>query len=278
MMPASVPVLDVERIRAARRNACLGAVLHYRESTESTNSDAHQVARSGVAEGVAVLAEAQTRGRGRLGRVWVSPPRRNLYLSIVLRPQAPISAAPQLALVAGAAAAAAIRRWCSLAVLKWPNDVLIDGRKVCGILAEMDTAPDGNAYVVIGIGVNLNMADEDFPPELRDKATALQSAIGSVIDRTAFTIALLEELEDRYRRYQQAGFAAIRQEWESLSGFFGRSVTVDDGGRSCHGTALGLDEEGRLRLQLASGEVTYIVSGDVTVVDGYAPQKPAGSS
>lgn len=278
MMPPIAAPLDIERLRTARQGTRFGSVLQYRESTESTNEDAQILARGGAAEGTVVVAEAQTRGRGRLGRVWVSPPRRNLYLSIVLRPHVALSAAPQLALVAGAAAAAAVRRWCPRAVLKWPNDVLIDGRKVCGILAEMEGGADEVAYVVVGIGVNLNMDDDDFPPDLRGKGIGLRSATGTDIDRTAFAIVLLEEWEDRYRRFRAAGFAAVRQEWESLSGFFGREVTIDDGGRQSSGTAVGLDDDGRLRLRLASGELTSVVSGDVTVVGGYPSRHPVDHS
>lgn len=269
-MPNRLAPLDVDRIRAARADGRFGATIHYRESTESTNSDAQQLARDDAAEGTVVVAETQTRGRGRLGRAWTSPPLRNLYMSIVLRPRITTGQTPQIALVAGAAAAATLRQWCSRANLKWPNDVLIDGRKVCGILAEMEAGPQGVASVILGIGVNLNMADDDFPPDLRDKAIGLSQATGAAVDRTAFASGLLEQLEAIYDQFIGGGFAAIRSRWESLSSFFGREVEIDDGSRRFRGTASGLAEDGSLRLRLTGGEEVDVVAGDVTVVGGYA--------
>jgi BirA family biotin operon repressor/biotin-[acetyl-CoA-carboxylase] ligase len=217
-----------------------------------------------------VIAETQTRGRGRLGRSWTSPPFRNLYLSLILRPAIAVNLAPQLALVAGAAATRAIRRWSAKADLKWPNDVLIDGRKVCGILAEMEAAQEKVAHAILGIGVNLNMQAGDFPPDLRGKAIGLQEACGATIDRAAFTVALLAQLESSYDRYLRSGFAALRSEWESLSSFFGRRIEIVDGDVRRSGTAVGLTDTGALRLRSPGGDEVSVVAGDVTVVEGYA--------
>src|SRR5512139_1352036 len=160
-----LPVDDVRRACAAQR---FGQVIEYVETTESTNTLAQERARAGAGEGTVVIAETQTRGRGRLGRAWLSPPYRNLYLSIVLRPPLPPGAAPRLALVVGLATAETVAEWAPDAAVKWPNDVVVDGQKVAGILTEMDADSERVRFVIAGIGVNLNIGTEEFPPELRD--------------------------------------------------------------------------------------------------------------
>jgi BirA family biotin operon repressor/biotin-[acetyl-CoA-carboxylase] ligase len=191
-------------------------------------------------------------------------------MSIVLRPPIAVSQAPQLALVVGAAAAEAIREWTPRATLKWPNDVLVDGRKVSGTLTELEAAGDTIAFVVAGIGVNLNIQNEEFPDDLRDKAIGLCSVTGAAIDRVAFASALLARLESLYDMYLAAGFSVIRPRWEALSTLLGRRLQVDDGGRLYVGVALGLADDGTLRLRLDDGCEQTIVAGDVTLVDGYA--------
>jgi len=266
---AHVP-LSIEDIRHARALARIGRSVHYGDSVTSTNSLASQLARDGAADGTVVIAETQTKGRGRLGRSWVSPPHRNLYLSVVLRPPLAASAAPLLTLVAGLAVAETVREWTSRAALKWPNDVLIDGRKVAGILTELEAAEGQVSFVILGIGVNLNVAAEDFPLELRDRAIGLCMAAGDVIDRTAFTTHLLSRLEERYDQFLREGFAAIRPLWEGLSCLSGRRVEIDSGGTRHTGVVIGLGADGSLRLRDTAGQEVSIVAGDVTVIDGYA--------
>ncbi len=270
MNQAAKTPLDVQRIRALCTGRRFGTEIVYREQTESTNSDAQHLAREGAPEGTVVVAESQSRGRGRLGRDWISPAWRNLYLSLILRPPISPAQAPQLGLVAGAAAAAAIQELCPRAALKWPNDVLIDLRKVCGTLTEMEASDDAVAYVIIGIGVNLNMQDDEFPPDLRDKATSLAAVLGREVDRTDFAALLLQQLELFYDRYLHQGFAAIREDWKRLSPFFGQTLEIDDGQRRYRGTALGLADDGTLIMRTEAGEEMRVVAGDVTVVDGYA--------
>lgn len=232
---------------------------------DSTQRVARELARDGAAEGTCVVAEAQTAGRGRLGRTWHSPAGLNLYASIVLRPAAEPGAVPQLALVAGIAVAAAIRAATQLpAQLKWPNDVLIDGRKVAGILTEMEAEVERVRFVIAGIGVNVNAPARAFPPELRSTATSLAIAAGRRVDRPAFAARLLAELEDRVGRFAAGGFAALRAEWEGLSCLTGRAVTVTAADGRTTGTVRGIDDDGALRLATASGEAR-IVAGEVTL-------------
>jgi BirA family biotin operon repressor/biotin-[acetyl-CoA-carboxylase] ligase len=271
MTAAQVDVpLSIDSLRAARSAARLGRAIHYFESVDSTNSAAHHLAATFAAEGTVVIAETQTRGRGRLGRSWISPPLRNLYMSVVLRPPLSATAAPQLSLLAGLAAAETIREWTPRACLKWPNDVLIDGRKVCGILTELEAEGGRVAFVILGIGVNLNSTEDDFPAELHGKAVSLRSTTGAIVDRTAFTERLLSQLEARYDLFLREGFAAIHPLWEALSGLTGRYVRIDDGGTHYEGRVAGIAEDGSLRVRDAAGQAFQVMVGDVTVVDGYA--------
>jgi len=262
--------LDVAAVRRRRADARVGRDVHYAATLESTNDTARELALAGTADGTVVVAEQQTRGRGRLGRSWESPPYRNLYLSVVLRPAIPAQQAPQLALVAGLATAEAVREWAPAAALKWPNDVVIDGRKVAGILTEMEAVGTDVRFVIVGIGVNVNTVAEDFPPELRDRAVGLCTAAGRAVDRAAVAVALLARLEARSDDFVAGGFAPLRPAWERLSCLGGRRVCVAEGAQRVEGVVAGLTDDGALRLVDAAGVETCVLAGDVTVVGGYA--------
>ena len=235
---------------------------------DSTQQVARDLARAGAAEGTAVVAEEQTAGRGRLGRTWHSPPGENLYCSVVLRPPRAPGEVPQIALVAGIAVAAAIEETTGRRpAIKWPNDVLLDGRKVAGILTEMESEIDRVHHVIAGIGVNLNT--RRFPRELREKASSLLLLTGKAVDRARFAAGLLAALEARYGRYLTVGFASVRTEWESYSCLTGTEVRVQGPGGEVAGRVLGLDDDGALRLRGTDGGVTRIVAGEVTVRGGY---------
>ncbi|HJQ83232.1 MAG TPA: biotin--[acetyl-CoA-carboxylase] ligase [Candidatus Binatia bacterium] len=244
--------------------------VHWHEEVDSTQRVARELADAGAPEGTTVIAERQTAGRGRLGRVWHSPPGLNLYCSILLRPPLPPHAVPQVALVAGTAVAAAVAAQSTATpAIKWPNDVLVGGRKVAGILVEMDSEMERVRHVLVGIGVNLNAPAAAFPRQLRAKATSLLVATGRRVDRAAFAGRLLAELEARYGRYLSGGFASVRTEWESWSCLGGRDVCVAGPEGEVSGRVLGLDDDGALRLAAPDGGVVRIVAGEVTVRDGY---------
>jgi len=261
--------LAVDDLRQRRAGSRFGARLEYFASTDSTNTMAERLARGGAAEGTVVIADAQTQGRGRLGRSWASPANRNLYLSLLLRPELAPQLAPQLALVAGVATVETIRLWAPQAVLKWPNDVLIDGRKVAGLLAEMGTDGERLQHVVVGIGVNLNVRIDEMPPELRDKAGSVFEASGTVVDRVAFIDQLLDRLEQCCDAYRDGGFAVMRPRWEAHANMIDRLVCIDDGQRRYEGRVIGLGDDGTLRLRDVAGHELRIIAGDVTVVGGY---------
>lgn len=252
----------------------LGRSLVCKALTGSTNSDASALGRSGAPEGTVVVADAQTAGRGRLGRSWVSRPGLNLYMSILLRPRIVPAAAPQLALVAGLAVAEAFEEEGAAASIKWPNDVLLGGRKACGILTELEAEADRVEFVVVGIGVNLNSVDEDFPPELRTRATSLRLARGREVERARFAGQLLSRFERCYERFRAHGFGGLASEWERRSALVGRELTVEGPGEVLRGEYAGVDADGALLLrQLGAdgqaGEIRRVLAGDVTIVGGY---------
>jgi BirA family biotin operon repressor/biotin-[acetyl-CoA-carboxylase] ligase len=248
----------------------LGRTLHYADDVDSTNRWARELARAGAREGTVVIADAQTAGRGRLGREWFSPAGRNLYISVILRPAVPPGEVPQLALVAASAVAAALRDVAGLRpAIKWPNDVLIDRKKVAGILAEMDSEADLVTFAVVGIGVNLNVSARELGPTLRRTATSVRVATGKTTDRAAFTGRLLGALEERYCRFLDEGFGALRDEWEQYSCLTGRRVTVAGADGVQRGQVVGVDRDGALCLRVADGKTVRVLAGDVTLPGAY---------
>jgi len=177
------------------------------QETSSTNDIVDKMGRDDVPEGVAVFAESQVKGRGRLGREWVSPPGRGLWFSVLLRPELPPQAATQITIAAATALARAVRARTEVAPeIKWPNDLLVRGRKLCGILTEMSAELDSIRYVVLGIGLNVNFAAEDWPPALRPLATSLLLETGHPVRRAELAAAILRELDGDYRRLRRGGF------------------------------------------------------------------------
>ena len=259
-----VPAEIRKHFRAQRLR---GEILHH-DVVDSTNRLAIELARGGAAEGTSVVAEKQTAGRGRLGRVWESPPGLNLYLSVVLRPALSPVEVPRLTLAAAVAVADAIVAATGLdPAITWPNDVLLGGRKVAGILTEPEAEAERVRFVVVGIGVNLNSLEIDFPPELRDKATSLAIAAGRGVDRAAFTGALLGTLDEVYGEMLRSGFGGLRARYESFHTLPGRRVVVG-GGRPITGVVRGIDEAGALLVETADG-VERILSGEVTLESTY---------
>jgi len=267
LVRSSDRLLPEEIARHYQPRILRGALVH-RETIDSTNRLAAELARAGAEEGTVVLAEQQTAGRGRLGRTWVSPARLNLYASVVLRPAMPPLEVPRLTLVAGIAVADAIARTVPLPVeIKWPNDVLLAGRKVAGVLTELEAETERVRFVIVGIGVNLNAARSDFPPELQSKATSLALASGAPVDRAAFAARLLSALDAHYATFLRGGFAALRQRYEELHCLTGRRVTID-GKPPLTGVVRGVDDGGALLVE-SGGTIERVISGEVTLRAAY---------
>ncbi len=260
--------LSAEALAPHLQTRWLGRSLHCFAELDSTNTTARELAAAGAPHGSVVIADAQRRGRGRLGREWASPAGRNLYVSIVLRCDVPGDRLAQVGLLAGVAVCETVRRWCPAAVIKWPNDVLVGGRKLAGTLAELSGGAPPRV-VVLGIGVNLNSEAGDFPDALRDKATSLRLCAGAPVERARCAGHLLAALERRYDDWQRHGFAPIAAAWRQLAPLIGQRIRVDEPGGRVDGTVLDLDDDGALRLRLPGGGEYRVVAGDVTVIGGY---------
>jgi BirA family biotin operon repressor/biotin-[acetyl-CoA-carboxylase] ligase len=261
--------LTREAIEPHLETEWLGRSLVCHDVTGSTNDDAGVLARDGAPEGTVVLADAQTAGRGRLGRDWVSRPRLNLYASLLLRPKIAPADAPQLSLVAGVAVAHALERVGLEPGIKWPNDVLIDGRKVCGVLTEIEAEADMVGSVVVGIGVNLNSERDDFPEELQDRAVSVLMATGAKVNRAFFVATLLECFERAYERWRDGGFGPLKDDWERRATLLGKPVEVAAASATTTGICVGIDSDGALLLKGDDNEVRRVIAGDVTLVGGY---------
>ena len=237
-----------------------------RDECASTQDMAAELARGGEPEGLVVIAETQTQGRGRKSRSWISTPGAGVCLSIILRPGLKPAQIAQIPLVAGVAAARAIRTVTGLKPdIKWPNDLLVGGKKVAGILTEMSCELDCINHVILGIGINVNTLKSNLPEPIRDIATSLQSECGRDISRVALVQRFLTEFEAVYRRYLANGFESIRQEWKSLSNTIGSQVEITDGGERLTGEALDIDGDGFLLLKTDAGSIERIVVGDVSL-------------
>ena len=246
--------------------AVVGRDIRVFRETESTNDIVEKLARDGVAEGVVVFAESQTKGRGRLGRRWVSPPDKGLWFSILLRPDCAPQAVTQLTIAAAVSLARAVEQETGVrADIKWPNDLLIRGRKVAGILTELSAEVDHVKHVVIGIGMDVNLEAEEFPEELKGVATSLAVEAGRRVDRPALAAAILRELDRDYARVCQGGFSEVRDEWEKRCSTLGRNVAVSIGSRRIEGVAESLDPEGALLLRTQHGRLERITGGDVSL-------------
>jgi len=258
-----------EEISLGLETRWLARDIRYFESVDSTNRVALELARGGAPHGTTVVAEGQTAGRGRLGRSFFSPPYRNLYTSIVLRPRLATAQAPTWILAAAVAVAQAIEGSIEdpgSVEIKWPNDVLLGGLKTSGILMELGAEASRVAFLVLGIGVNLNVDRSEFPEEFRRLATSLSAHAGHPIDRSAFTRRLYNRLESTLDACAQEGFGAVRPAFEARFRMAGRRVRVHElDGSELAGTVVGIDADGALRVRRDDGEELRVVAGDVTI-------------
>lgn len=231
--------------------------------TSSTNDVAREQARQGARAGFVVAASRQTRGRGRLGRGWESPSGLGLCVSILLRPGSPAMEAGQLIILSSVAAAEAVEVLAGFRPqIKWPNDLVADGRKLGGLLIETEREGAGLAFAVLGIGLNVRQGAADFSPEVRGQATSLHLVTGRLYRRADLLVALLQALERRL----EAPFVDTRQVWEASSLTLGQRVTLTTVRGRKYGQALGLNESGALLLRGESGEIETVTAGDMQAV------------
>lgn len=264
---ASPDILSAGEITAELATRIVGKNLCVFNEIRSTNTEAFRLAEEGSMEGTVVLADAQTGGKGRLGRIWTSPPGVNIYCSVVLRPPVPLMQASQMTFITSLAASRSIEHVSGLVpVIKWPNDLLLNGAKVAGILNELSAETEKINFLVLGIGINVNMTRSQFPEDLRYPATSLAIEGNGPISRSKLVKALLTELDALYTDYLQNGFAGIRREWELRSAMQGKQVKVSTGDHEWTGMVKGIDDFGALLVQTPAGIEEKVLSGDVSLL------------
>jgi len=242
--------------------------IFFYESVDSTNDLAVTLSEEEeLASGTVIISDEQVKGRGRLGRTWISPPGTNIYMSVVLRPEIPPRNGTLLTVAAALACARALRAKSGLKVsIKWPNDLTVSGRKIGGILTEVRCAPETINLAIIGIGINVNIQAGDFPDKIRTIATSMRAETGAYHQRSDVIIMILKEFEHWYKALRGKGRPVLLEEWKRLSSAIGRDVRVVAGGETFSGVAEDIDDEGILILRLPSGVLKRVSAGDLTVL------------
>jgi BirA family biotin operon repressor/biotin-[acetyl-CoA-carboxylase] ligase len=260
------PDLAPERIQARLRSQLIGRHLEVRGEVGSTNDRILAAARDGAPEGLAIIADRQTAGRGRLGRAWASPAGMGLYTSILLRPTPGASRAPLLTLVAGLSVSEALQAVAGISPrLKWPNDLVVDGKKLAGILAETASAEGRVSYVVVGIGINVGHESRDLPEELRATATSLRLATGREIPRGELAAEIYNRLDEWYGEFTRGRVEQILTCGRERSAILGRPVEVLAGEERWCGLAVDLDSDGALLVRDGRGELRRVVAAEVSI-------------
>ncbi len=261
----SAPDLAADYLLPRVRSALWKTILVH-DVVASTNDLAMSLAaEEGIGHGTVIVADRQTRGKGRLGRRWESPGGKNIYMSLIIRPELSPPDLTMLTVLAAVAGARAIQNTGDIpAKIKWPNDLMIDDKKLGGILTEVRSDPDRISLAVIGIGINVNMRSADFPGGLRSIATSMRSAAGHAIARNALIIQLLREFEHWYGILTTEGKRLLLHAWRKHSATLGRRVSVTVGNEKISGIAEDINDNGMLRLKMHSGQYRNISAGDIT--------------
>lgn len=262
-------ILLASSVKEGLDTQIIGKEIHYFPSTDSTNCEAKILAYKKVPDGTVAVAEEQTGGKGRLNRSFYSPRGKGIWFSIVLRPNFVPSDAPKCTLMAAVSIAHAMERFGLRAQIKWPNDIMFDGRKLVGILTELSAEMSRITYIVLGIGINVNIAREEFPSELRDLATSLMEMKGERISRLEFFRAVLEEFDKLYvdiAKDQKHGFERMLDEWRHFNITLGKQVRVVTAstGEYFLGLARDIDSDGALLVETADG-IERVFAGDVSI-------------
>lgn len=241
----------------------LGKRIAYFDTLVSTMDTAFELASQGSPEGTAVIAEGQTKGRGRLGRSWVSPKGKGIYLSVILRPKLAPNEVARLTLLCAVGICDAIKEITGLCpFIKWPNDVIVSYKKVGGILTELSAEADRVKFVVIGIGMNVNAVTGGLP----EGATSLRAETKRMVSRVALTKEILWRIEKLYFQSQKGDFSAVIERWKDLSFTLNKYVRVVDAAGTTQGEAINIDEDGGLLIRKDSGVVVKKMAGDVVQV------------
>lgn len=261
-------MLNQSTVSNVFRGEFIGREIYFFQSIPSTNDVALDIAKKrNDSEGLVIVADSQTQGKGRLGREWVSPPGVNLYFSVILKPDIPPAEAPLITLAAAVASASVLRTWKAVpARIKWPNDIMINGKKAGGILTEMRTSAGRIDTVVLGIGLNVNMRLDNLPEEIRSATTTLEIEKGAPSDRLGILGGLLAGLDNAYKNLLNGNKRALINGWLSLNCTIGNRIIVRDRGVTITGTAENIGQHGELIVRLDSGGTQVINAGDVTIL------------
>ena len=263
--------ITAEEVASRLKTTWAGRNIAFLERVDSTNNYAKKIAEDGAPSGTLVITEDQYGGRGRRGRTWVNPPGSSIAMTLVVRPELAPNHASMMTLVMGIAIAKACKKTAGVETkIKWPNDVIVDGKKICGILTEMSADPDRIHYVVIGAGINVNI--QSFSEEIKEVATSLQMVTGKRLHRADLISSCMEEFEKCYEKFiQTEDLSLLLEEYHNLLVNKDQKVCVLDPGGEYTGTALGIDKNGELIVRKDNGEVTLVYAGEVSVrgVYGY---------
>lgn len=255
--------ITIEQLQHNLRTKIFGKQIFLISRVNSTNDWAKQLAETGAGEGTVTLAKRQTAARGRQGRKWASPAG-GLWLSIILRPRKKASEAARLTFTASLAVAEVLCEQYDLkAETKWPNDVLVNGRKICGVLAEMNTTNEHVNSVVLGVGINVNFERAILAKSLRASATSMESELGRKINLQDLFTALMRKMENTYEMFLKEGPAPLIERWKTYAGFLGKTVVVTESHETLTGTALDVDKDGALIVLLEGGTKKRICVGDI---------------
>lgn len=261
--PNSLHAAKISQYLTTKR---FGQTIHYEESCPSTQPIAHQWAQSGAPDGSIVVCEEQTAGKGRLARLWSSTQGKGIWMSIIIRPKIPPTKAPQFTLVAAVAVTRAIEEIAGVrAEIKWPNDLLINGKKCTGILTELQADMDRVHAIILGIGVNVNQTETDFPEEIQSIATSIQMVTGQPVDRAQLLARILHHLETYTDLYVMHGFEPLKILWESYSCTIGKRIKAIMIHQQIEGIALGITNEGVLQVKTDDGQIHGIYSADIEI-------------
>lgn len=263
---ASLPdILTYEEIREDLTTDFIGRNIHYFDSIDSTNKKAKEIAQD-EEEGAVLIAEEQTEGKGRMGRTWISPKGKGIWMTIILKPNIEPMKVPKITLIGAAAVHKALDKMGIKTQIKWPNDILIDGKKICGILTEMSGELNLINYIIMGIGINVNLDEKDIPDELKDRATSLKISLGKETNRKKLTAYILNEFEDLYMKFKENDdIDEVLKICRENSILLGEEVKIIRGNNVRLGKAIDINEDGELLVKFKGDNVEKIYSGEVSL-------------
>jgi BirA family biotin operon repressor/biotin-[acetyl-CoA-carboxylase] ligase len=254
-------------IKEGLNTELIGTDIHFMEQVDSTNLHAKRLAEQGFSDGMVIIADEQLKGKGRLGRAWSSPKGKGIWMSIMLKPNINPAQAAKLTLLTACAVNKAILHTCGIdAKIKWPNDIVCNGKKLCGILTEMIAELDEIHYLIVGIGINVNLDKDEFPEELHSIATSIKIEKGEEVSRKELVKSILNNFEVYYKRFlETGGISQFMPEYREKSAIIGKEVNIISSGTQLKGMVLDISEEGQLLVKLEDGRVKEIISGEVSI-------------